>query len=251
MPICDSLKSYGKQAPNFMTTNNFSDTLVEEYDLFGKVFPHHDDLQNAIPNELGKHFSGNNGENLTFLDIGAGYGFTTKLVAKVFPKAKFIVNEYDAELISRADAYLADYNYEKQIGDIEEIIIQIPDASIDGVYTAWVIHNFPPEKREIIYQQISRVLKPGGVFVALEKVGNAGEQRTKDVAQAILDLEPFISKYNRPDLFLEWVKHDLRDEEPELLFSDDENEKYLKDNGLTWKYVMHILLVKVIVAIKQ
>jgi protein-L-isoaspartate O-methyltransferase len=68
---------------------------------------------------LGKHFSGSNGENLTFLDIGAGYGFTTKLVAKVFPKAKFIVNEYDAELISRADAYLADYNYEKQIGDIE------------------------------------------------------------------------------------------------------------------------------------
>lgn len=232
------------------TENNFSDTLVEEYDLFGKVFPFHDDLQNAIPQALKKHFPNTTGEDLTFLDIGAGYGFTTKLVAEVFPKAKFILNEYDAELVSRADAYLHEYNYEKRVGDIEEIIRQIPDSSLDAVYTSWVLHNFPPLKREVIFREIARVLKLGGVFVALEKVGNVGPQRVKDLAQAIIDLEPFISKYDRPDLFVEWVKHDLRDEEPELVFTDDENAKLLNDNGFKWEYVKHILLEKVMVAVK-
>ena len=236
-----------------MNTNNFSDTLVEEYDLFGKVFPFHDELQQAIPESLKNHFTGNanEGSSLTFLDIGAGYGFTTKLVAKEFPKAKFILNEFDKELLSRADNYLESYNYEKKVGDIEEIIKTIPDQSIDAVYTAWVIHNFPPEKRAKLFSEIARIIKPKGLFVALEKVGNTGEQRTKDLSQAIVDLYPFVTKYNRPDLFIEWVKHDLRDEESDLVFTDDENEKLLSENGFDWKYAKHILLEKVVVAIKK
>jgi ubiquinone/menaquinone biosynthesis C-methylase UbiE len=236
-----------------MNTNNFSDTLVEEYDLFGKVFPFHDELQQSIPESLKNYFvdSSDGGATRTFLDIGAGYGFTSKLVAKEFPKAKFILNEFDADLLSRADKYLETYNYEKRVGDIEEIIKNIPDQSIDAVYTAWVIHNFPAEKRAKLFSEIARVLKPKGVFVALEKVGNVGEQRTKDLTQAIIDLYPFVTKYNRPDLFVEWVKHDLRDEEHDLVFTDDENEKLLNDNGFDWKYAKHILLEKVIVATKK
>ncbi len=232
-------------------SNQFSDNkkFIEEYDLFGKVFPFHDDLQAAIPEAIEKHFSST--EDLKFLDIGAGYGFTTRLVAEKFPSAHFILNEFDDNLLSQSDEYLKDFSIDKRLGDIEEIIKGIPDQSLDAVYTAWVIHNFPPAKRAIIYKEISRVLKPSGIFVALEKVGNTGEQRVADLAQAILDLEPFISKYNRPDLFIEWVKHDLRDEEADLVFTDDEQEKYLIENGFAWEYVKHILLEKVVVAIKK
>lgn len=190
------------------------------------------------------------GATSTFLDIGAGYGFTTKLVAKEFPKAHFILNEFDADLLNRSDEYLKSYNCEKRCGDIEEVIKSIPDNSVDAVYTAWVIHNFPPEKRAKLFSEIARIIKPKGLFVALEKVGNTGEQRTKDLSQAIVDLYPFVTKYNRPDLFIEWVKHDLRDEEPDLVFTDDENKKLLEVNGFTWEYVKHILLEKVVVAVK-
>lgn len=236
-----------------MNTNNFSDSLVEEYDLFGKVFPFHDELQQTIPQSLKEHFVDNSdkGASLTFLDIGARYGFTTKMVAQEFPQASFILNEFDGDLLSRADNYLQDYKHEKKVGDIEEIIKTIPDQSVDAVYTAWVIHNFPPEKRTKLFSEIARIIKPKGVFVALEKVGNTGEQRLKDLSQAIVDLYPFVTKYNRPDLFIEWVKHDLRDEESDLVFTDDENEKLLNENGFEWKYVKHILLEKVVVAVKK
>lgn len=238
-----------------MIDNNFSDTLVEEYDLFGKVLPFHDELQGTIPTELKKHFDKlgvmDGGATSTFLDIGAGYGFTTKLVAEVFSKAHFILNEFDANLLNRSDEYLKSYNSEKRVGDIEEIIKSIPDQSVDAVYTAWVLHNFPPIKREIVFKEIARILKSGGIFVALEKVGNTGEQRVKDLSQTILDLSPFISKYQRPDLFIEWVKHYLRDEESDLIFTDDENKKLLETNGFNWEYVKHILLEKVVVAVKK
>lgn len=51
------------------TNNNFSDTLVEEYDLFGKVRPFHDELQNTIPESLKDHFADetNGGLHSTFL----------------------------------------------------------------------------------------------------------------------------------------------------------------------------------------
>ena len=235
-----------------MNTNNFSETLVEEYDLFGKVFPFHDELQQAIPESLKNHFiNTNGGASLTFLDIGAGYGFTTKLVAKEFPKAKFILNEFDKELISRADAYLESYNYEKKVGDIEEIIKIIPDQSVDAVYTAWVIHNFPPEKRAKLFSEIARIIKPKGIFVILEKLGNIDEKRTKNLAETILTFSPFLTKYNRPDLYIDWIKHYLRDEEPHLIFTDDENEKLLSENGFDWKYAKHILLEKVVIATKK
>ncbi len=210
-------------------------------------------MQQTIPQSLKERFVDNsdNGASFTFLDIGAGYGFTTKMVAQEFPQASFILNEFDGDLLSRADNYLENYKHEKKVGDIEEIIKTIPDQSIDAVYTAWVIHNFPPEKRAKLFSEIARIIKPKGVFVALEKVGNTGEQRLKDLSQAIVDLYPFVTKYNRPDLFIEWVKHDLRDEEPDLVFTDDENEKLLNDNGFEWKYVKHILLEKVVVAIKK
>lgn len=238
-----------------MTDNNFSDTLVEEYDLFGKVFPFHDELQATIPTELKKHFDKlgvvDGGATSTFLDIGAGYGFTTKLVAELFPKAHFILNEFDADLLNRSDEYLKSYNCEKRVGDIEKIIKSIPDQSVDSVYTAWVFHNFPPTKREVIFKEIARVLKPEGVFVYLEKMVNQGKDRDIALAQTIHTFSPFIDKYQRPDLYLDWIKHYLRDEEPDLVFTDDENKKLLETNGFDWEYVKHILLEKVVVAVKK
>ena len=230
--------------------NNFSDTLVEEYDLFGKVFPFHEELQNCIPESLEKHFL-DKAKNYTFLDVGAGYGFTTSCVAKVFPNAHFIVNEYDPELLSRADKYLSEISRENKLGDIEQVIKDIPDASVDAVYTAWVIHNFPKEKRKAIFKELSRILKPGGVFVYLEKIGNPGIERTEHLAQALIDLIPFYKEHNRPDLFINWVSHDMRDEEPELLFSDDEHELLLRENDFSTKCIKHILLEKVFVTIKN
>jgi SAM-dependent methyltransferase len=168
--------------------------------------------------------------------------------ARAFGKEKVLLLMADSTNVENPGFSIPEKTVHK---NIEEIIKTIPDNSIDAVYTAWVIHNFPPQKRETIFSEIARVLKTNGVFVALEKVGNIGEQRTKDLSQAIVDLYPFVTKYNRPDLFIEWVKHDLRDEEADLIFTDDENEKLLSQNGFEWKYVKHILLEKVVVAIKK
>lgn len=246
------MRSYGNEVNNkyMKEKNSFSDTLVEEYNLFGEVFPAHEELQTALADSVSEHFPDKEKEN-TFLDMGAGYGFSSRLVAERLPKSKYILNDFDTELLNRSDQYMSGYNFEKRPGDIEKVIKEIPDASLDGIYTAWVLHNFPPEKRAVVMAEVGRVLKTGGVFVNLEKVGNPGPEREAALAQSLIDFTPFVTKYNRPDLYLEWIRHNLRDEEKDLLFSDTENEKLLKENGFSWEYVKHILLEKVVVAVKS
>jgi len=233
--------------------NDFSDSLVKDYDLFGKIFPSHDELQQALADAIQDYFSdrGFKSGDLTLLDIGAGYGFSTKLVMQHLPNARYILNEYDEVLLSHADKYLEGHKFNKQKGDIEEVIKTIPDESIDGVYSAWVLHNFPKPKREVVIKEIARILKPKGIFAALDKVEDPGPQRLAHLSRALIGLEPFYTKYNRPDLYLEWVRHYLRDETPELMYTDKEQESRLKSYGFSWKYGKQLLFDKITVAIKQ
>ena len=235
-----------------MNKNNFSDTLVEEYELFANVFPFHAELQSAIGDSLVRAFGqASKGKGRVFLDIGAGYGYTSRIVAQSFPLAKLILNDFDRDLLDRSDKLLEGRDYEKRPGDVELVIAAVADASLDAVYTSWVIHNFPCEKRGRVFQEIARVLKPGGVFVYLEKIGNRGLKREKDLAQAVVDLSGFATEHGRPDLFIEWVKHDLRDEEPELVFTDTENDALLNKNGFDGTCVKHIGLEKIFLAVKR
>lgn len=233
--------------------NNYSDTLLDDYDLFGQVYPYNKELQAAVAESLKNYFSKNadGGHGLYFLEIGVGSGNTTKAVASVFPNAKYILNEFDAKLLNKAEDFLACIDNEKKIGDIEKIIKQMPDKSVDAVYTAWVIHNFSPVKRSTLFREIARVLKEDGVFVYMEKVQNVGVKRRDNLAQNMIAMAPFANKYDRSDLFIEHIKHYLRDEEPDIVFTDDENEKLLSKNGFSWEYVKQILLEKVIIATKK
>ncbi len=233
--------------------NNFSDTLISDYYLFTEdVYPGHDALQQSIADSLVGSFKNRvNNEKLQLLEIGTGLGYASKFVQKLLPQAHYTLNDFDQILLDESDNYLnPDCETIKQYGDIEQTILAIPDASIDGVYTAWVLHNFSPEKRKSIFAQVSRVLKPGGVFVYLEKIENPSPERVSHLANRIACFVPYIEKYNRPDLFIDWVKHQLRDEESDLLFTDDENEQLLTENGFKGECVKQILLEKVIVATK-
>lgn len=235
-----------------MSKNNYSDVLAkeEELKLFGKILPKHFEMQNAIATSLNKYFKKDKG-NLTFLDIGCGYGYTSMLVSKFFPKAKYILNDFEESLLANANKNFKNKNFEKLIGDIEEVISKIPNNSLDAVYTSWVIHNFPKQKREKLFQEIKRVLKTNGVFVYLEKVKNAGKERSKDLAQTIVNMAPMFMKYKKAELYIEHIKHYFRDEEGELLFSDTENEKLLKNNNFNFKYLKKLLFEKVVFAIKK
>jgi tRNA (cmo5U34)-methyltransferase len=230
--------------------NNFSDTLTNEYELFSLVCPHHDAMQKSMVQEIVVYTQINSLKKPIFLDLGCGYGFSSILLAKELPDATYILNDIDEPLLTTALQNLSHVSTQSCLGDFETITKNIADSSIDVVYTAWVIHNFPKEKRKRVIAEIYRILKPGGMFINLDKIGNAGEQRTRALAQTLIDFTPCFTKFNKPQIYLDWIAHYFQDEQPELLLSDIEYNELLLP-FFEGKILISILLEKIVIGIKK
>lgn len=99
------------------------------------------------------------------LDLGCGYGHTTRMLAEHFPAAFGIGFEYDALLVADASAHPANPpSIEFQQGDAARL--PFPDASFDLVFTRYMLLHVsdPPT----VIHEMLRVVRRGGFVVAYE-----------------------------------------------------------------------------------
>jgi SAM-dependent methyltransferase len=98
----------------------------------------------------------------TVLDLGSGAGFDAFLAARaVGPAGRVIGVDMTSEMIERARANaqrIGADTVDFRLGEIEHL--PVADASVDVVISNCVI-NLSPEK-ERVFQEVLRVLKPGG-----------------------------------------------------------------------------------------
>ena len=98
----------------------------------------------------------------TVLDLGSGAGLDVFLAAnKVGPDGKAIGVDMSESMVERAKKGAKEGSFENvefKVGEIEDLPIE--DSSIDAVISNCVI-NLSPDKLKV-FQEISRVLKPGG-----------------------------------------------------------------------------------------
>jgi SAM-dependent methyltransferase len=90
----------------------------------------------------------------TVVDLGAGTGILTRLLARRF--ARVIAIEPD-------DAMRALIEVGEPVAGVAESV-PLPDASVDGILSAEAFHWFDAERA---LAEIARVLKPGGVLALL------------------------------------------------------------------------------------
>ena len=106
----------------------------------------------------------------TVIDLGSGGGFDIFLAGpKVGPTGRAIGVDMTSEMVTKARKNIASYtkstgldNVEFRLGEIEHL--PIADNSVDVVISNCVI-NLSPDKPQV-WQEISRVLKPGGIVAA-------------------------------------------------------------------------------------
>jgi arsenite methyltransferase len=98
----------------------------------------------------------------TVLDLGCGAGFDLLLAAeRVGPSGRVIGIDMTPAMVAKAQAHAAQAGYatiEVRQGVIEAL--PVPSASVDWVISNCVV-NLSPEK-DRVFQEITRVLKPGG-----------------------------------------------------------------------------------------
>jgi len=121
-------------------TNNFT----EENSKFYKILINDQDLQEKI-----------------VLDLGCGYGWFC-LIAKERGAKKIYGMEISEEDLSTAKKYIQDEQIEFKTGSA--IDIALPNESVDSIFSWEVIEHIPEKTEKKMFQEIDRVLKPGGKF---------------------------------------------------------------------------------------
>lgn len=210
--------------------SRFEGKFGSTYDIFYEAVPWHEEFQDKVPLALKNSIS----NNLQFIEGGFGTGITTKKVLENIPCT---VTAIDSEplMLQKAEEYLGtklSSRVQFKIGDLLQELKKLPDNAYDGFYSGYVLHNIPQIIRKEVFKEISRVLKPGAIYVNADKIAYDEQKiQTKELALQLTKLNIFIDKYNDSEYYLDWVKHYLRDEEDDLIFREKEQIQCLRDNG--------------------
>ena len=118
--------------------------------------------------------------------------------------------------------------------DILSALQAMESESIDVMASALTIHNFSTEYREQMMQELTRVLKSGGLFVNADKYAHEDiEAHQKSLKEQIDSFDIFdnmdVPEVDMPTLKQGWIKHYEDDEKTKI--TEPEQIKMLADLG--------------------
>lgn len=131
----------------------------------------------------------------TVLDLGCGPANQLAMIARLNPQTRFIGLDLSDEMLVLAQERVASrglINVDFKREDITRLD-SFSDASVDAVFSTVVLHQLPDvEAFNAVFQQIARVLKPGG-GVYLVDFGHLKTERAIDYfAHQYADRQPAI-----------------------------------------------------------
>jgi tRNA (cmo5U34)-methyltransferase len=142
------------------------------------------------------------------LDLGAGTGLLSAMIAAAFPKARLTLFDLTPEMLMIARVRLKPLG--KRVRFVTADLAAAPSKSYDAVVSALALHHLPDSGKRHLFADIFKYLTPGGVFINADQVGGetaAIDQRSRQMwLKRVREL-----KVAERDLkcALEQMKHDL------------------------------------------
>ena len=103
-------------------------------------------------------------EQTRILDVGCGFGGTTRHLAKKFPNTEFVGITLSPKQVERATSLADEQNVSNVKFEVMDALeMTYPDNSFDFVWACESGEHMPDKKRYV--EEMTRVLKPGGKIV--------------------------------------------------------------------------------------
>lgn len=148
----------------YRTSKNIYDDVLTQGSFFSKLYikmfwsgTDDNEVARKVLSYVPDDYSG------TILDVPVGTAvFTAKKWASL-TKSRITCLDYSKDMIEQAETRLKDYSHISFVqGDVGNLPME--DASFDTVVSMNGFHAFPDKEKA--FQEIWRVLKPGGMFIA-------------------------------------------------------------------------------------
>ena len=134
------------------------------YLAVAKEIPHRAEGESALLDRLPQAAS-------RILDLGCGDGRLLALALERFPPASGIAVDFSPAMLVRARRR---FSGNPRVSVHEHNLDQaLPDfGEFDAVISCFAIHHLTHERKRALYEEVFRVVKPGGVFCNLEHVSS-------------------------------------------------------------------------------
>ncbi|MGH2896853.1 MAG: class I SAM-dependent methyltransferase [Solirubrobacteraceae bacterium] len=149
-----------------------------DYDaLRRRLVPDYDGFYGAVAEALERAVSG---EVRRVLDLGAGTGLLSAVVAEACPAARIELLDASEPMLALARRRLGDAVRAVHVADMSG---DLPAGPFDAVVSALAIHHLSHADKRALMGRIHGVLRPGGVFVNAEQVDAPTPELTAIYAQ--------------------------------------------------------------------
>ena len=131
------------------------------------------------------------------LDLGSGTGETARRVLERHAGASIVLVDSSAEMLTAAREALAKDRIESVL--VQRLEDPLPAGPFDLVVSALAVHHLESADKQVLFQRIAEVLKPGGRFVLADVVVPQDSE---------LASTPVASEFDRPDRLddqLAWI----------------------------------------------
>ena len=105
------------------------------------------------------------------LDIGCGTGSLLVLIKRLYPESVVLGLDPDPKALARARRKTERSVVSIQLDQGFSHNLPYGEASIDRVFSSYILHHLTADEKEQTLKEVRRVLRPGGLFCLLDFAG--------------------------------------------------------------------------------
>lgn len=210
--------------------------MSEEYNLIALAAPQYTACEKKIGEILKKDFARRKDGRFNVLEIGCGSGFTSEIILKADRRIYLTAVDNEPKMLEQIKRRLAKYIKSKKVrvvkGDALEFVKKSQSGSFDAFVSALTIHNFKSEYRRRFLKEAQRLLKPGGLFVNMDRYAHDDPKVFKKWLEWQIGMyKKVFSELGKEDLIKQWVEHEAYDSRPDVLMKQKSSVADMKKAG--------------------